>query len=335
MLIFSFIPILLAIGVGYKFYKSEAAKDTLYRAKISFIETDQISSASSGTGAARFPGLGGKIGTGSASATLEGILRSDLLLEKALFMPVSERETELLLNLYFRSYFPDEFDEIRVGVTEASELNQKQRRYYSRLKNIVDDENESLIFVNQENILSMSVLSVNEDLSYAFANNLYNALSDFYRKSATEVYDITLAEMTRVRDSTFRALKAYERQLAQVETSQNFEKIPTEQIPNINLVEKIRLTQQRYYYMYSEVDNYRIRNKLSQDVFKLLSEPLKPLPKTVPDARSKAIIGGVVGLLAGLFLLILIYILRVIYQLYKKLNLETEPEEAELATADY
>ncbi len=331
LLIFSFVPILTGLALAYYFYKKEKEKDTVYRAKITFIETDKINNAGSSIGAAQLGGLLNNRSGDAVETSLEGILRSDRLLENALFSPVSEVDSEMLINLYFRIYFPDEFEELRVTVANVDSLSLPQKRRYSQVKNSFDNANENLIFVNSEDILSIEILTSDEKLSYSFVNNLYKALSEFYESNTTEVYDNTLEYMIRARDSTYQALKNYEGQLAKVETGQNFRIIPTEQIPNINLKEKIQLTQDRYHSLFFEVEDYKVRNKLTQGVFEQLSRPIIPLPKTEPDGKSKALIGGVVGFIIGLFVLVLIYILRIIAQLFKKLNLDEdlEPEPVE------
>jgi len=326
LLIFSFIPLLIGLGLAYHFYNKEKQNDTIYRGKITFIETDKINNAGSSIGAAQLGGiLGGS--SNAVESSLEGILRSDRLLENAFFSPISTVDSDLLINLYFKEYYPDQYEELKVTGNSVDALSLEQKIKYSQIKNSFDDANENLIFVNSEDILSMEILTKNEYLSFAFVNNLYRALSDFYENNTTEVYDRTLDYITNARDSTYDALKLYESQLANVETGQNFRIIPTEQIPNINLKEKIQLTQDRYHSLYFEVEDYKVRNKLTQGVFEQLSRPIMPLPKTAPDAKSKGIIGGVVGFIAGVFLLIVIYILRIIAQLFKQLNIEDEDVE--------
>lgn len=329
LLIFSFIPILIGLGLAYSFYKKEKAKDTVYRGKITFIETDKINNAGSSIGAAQLGGLIGSRSGNAVETSLEGILRSDRLLENAFFTPVSTTNNEMLINLYFRTYFPDEFDRLKVTVGSVDSLSLPQKRRYAQIKNSFDDADENLIFVNSEDILSIEILTKNEYLSYSFVNNLYRALSEFYEQNTTEVYDRTLEFMIRARDSTYKSLKTYEGQLASVETGQNFRIIPTEQIPNINLKEKIELTKGQYHTLFAQVEDYKVRNKLTQGVFEQLSRPIIPLPKTVPAAKSKALIGGVVGFIGGIFLIVLIYVLRIIFQLFKKLNVEDDEFEPE------
>ncbi len=313
LLKFSFIPILLAIGFGYHYYKKEKDKEDLYIANLTFVENNKLNSNTSS-----IPNLPSGVNAKEADGVIKGIVESDAVISQALFKPLSAQDEKMLINLYLEVYDPELVDSIYFKFPSLDSLTVKQKSYYSRVKNELIKRESDLFQFTFGDINSMKVMAIDEQLTYSLINNLYLALTDFYQQNTIESYNEVLNQLIVARDSTYGQLKYYQSRLISRPKYQGFDHLPKEEMIDETLAENIDLTKRQYTNLYSQVENMKMKNNTDKPIFRKLNYPITPLSKTTKNVFGQMIAGSLVGFVAGAFFVLLLYLFLLARQIYLK-----------------
>ena len=311
---FIWLPILLAIGLGYYFNKKEKEKPVFYTAEITFIESNLLS-PSPLNNTASFSG----ISRDGGATVLSGILNSDAIISKALFTPVSEDSDELLINLYTRVYRPSFYANNRFTNGSLDSLESNKKITYKSIFNELTT-NTGLLKLQSDGVKKLTAKTKDEQLSFALVNNVYNSLIEFYESTQTTSYNQNIELLERKRDSTYNILKALEMNLAQNQQRSGLRVTQVQEVPNADLIRRIALTETNYRNLYSQVET--LKRRQSQNFvtyFRKLNFPMLPLSESNNPVLQQTVIGSAIGLFAGLFFIVIIFVIVQGVQFYKTL----------------
>ena len=319
VLLFIWIPILIAIGIGYYFFQKEQKKEITYTAELSFIDEAQLGASIPNLANYGLGGLGAA-GGNSGGDVLSGIIFSDAIISKALLSSVSATNTQSLINYYLRVYWDGKSEQNFVTGTSLDSLSMDDKQTYIRVYNRITHPENGLMKFTSSEVKRLSVTSLDEDLSVELIDNVYSALLDFYSSTSTESYDSTLDVLEFKRDSVYNALKRMEGQLAITAESSGFRKLPTQQLTDRDLQRKIGLAQTQYSNLYLQVETFKLQNNKSvNSKFRELNIPIRPLKTSKINPVKQGIIGALIGFFAGLFFVLFLFFFIEIIKLLKNL----------------
>ena len=310
----SWIPIILALALGYYFHKKESEKPILYSAETSFVKSDVLTNVGA-IGDFSFAQLTDKPQTD----IVYGLIYSDAVLGKALLTEIGEGSSQLLIN-YYLDVYPFEGQNIRISSSNLDSLSTDERRIYNITKLILKSTNSQLLVFQPGEISLLTSNTKDENLSYYLVNIIYTKLVDFYKSKQSESYDETIEALEVKRDSTFSVLRRFEAQLAGRKDKSGLRVVPTQQLPETDLQRKIALTQADYSSLYSFIENLKIRKSQNyQDYYKQLNFPVKPLLTTDRETFKQTLFGVAIGLLIGLILVFILFWLNQLRKIYKSI----------------
>lgn len=317
----SFIPIAFACLLGYYFRKKELGKDSSYATTVSFVESKKINSPISSAISSQLNLIRG--GQEDSEGIIDAIVKSDRIFLDAFFSGYSKFDSTFLINKVADVYYPDvptRFSNKR----EIDSMTTVERSLYKSIFGLITNEKNGLfVFESSETVQKISVTTKDELLTYNLANNIYNALVNFYDSNKTKSIDNSLELLIRKRDSTKSVLKSLNRKLAKHNDKSGLYRTPSKNLDQVNLVREIYITEMQYNQLYAQVEAFEITNTDgSESYFQKLNYPILPLTKSKKNVLKQTVIGGVIGLVLGFVLIVLIFVLIELIQFLRALNKE-------------
>lgn len=319
MLWFIWIPVLLSVGLGYYLYQKEKTKKTKYTAELTFVDSKKLSSNLPSLTDFGLPDIATS-GRDNEGNFLAGIVLSDAIISDALLSSVSATNTQSLINYYLRVYWDGKGETDFVTGINLDSLSRNDKAIYNKVYSELTHPENGLIEFTSKEINTLSITTIDEDLSIELVDNIYHSLSEFFDETSTESFDKTIDALEFKKDSVYNALKRFEAQLAMNVESSGLRKQPTRQLTDADLQRKIQLAQAQYSNLYMQVETFKLQeNKDINTKFRELNIPIKPLNTSKQSPVKQAIIGSLIGFFGGLFLVVFLFVIVETVRLIKSI----------------
>lgn len=290
-----------------------------YSAQVTFMINDDEGGGMGGIGA-----ILGSLGMGGAAKggkynyeKISQLTTSRKILSEMLFAPATFKgKTDCIGNHFIATYgILDDWsadtllkDFKFTNIPKKSKLDQYKDqvavfKLSKLLKGDIQSGKPGIISVNYDDestILVLSAKTLSPTLSIIMANALYDQLSEFYILKTLERQQATYNHVKKKTDSIFGELRSSESRLAGFQDQSHGIILNTTRLPKEQLARKVEML----YIMYGEaVKNLETAEFLLKNAtpyFQVIDQPVEPL-QPLGKSRFKAlIIGGIVGVFAGL-----------------------------------
>jgi|GEM_PF-6433362 len=318
------IGILGALGAFY-YYKQEKKVVKAHVAELSFVQAaslnlSEVSSGSEGLSAILRNG-GGR---GDFESKLNEIIKSEIILTRALYMPTVDDSSKLLINQFLEVYYKDSADRIKFSTTQLEVINEvdfmtaEQVILFKSILRRLKHPESSLLQVEEGAIVSLLSTSEDEALSVGIVNNVYRAVSGFYDEKVTTFYADNLKRFQRKTDSLRQVSRILQTQLAKQYDVSGLDIKPSNSLVKQRVERDFQRVEAEFAAIKTNLETDKLRAEIVEPNFKILNRPIRPLDIVEGDLKGAAIRGGIIGLIGGLMLTLLIFILKKLWPYIKK-----------------
>lgn len=298
---------------------------TTYTATLTFMVNEDEGSGLGGAAA-----ILGQFGLGGGAASeynldkIVSLARSRRIVQQALFEPASiDGQTDYLANHIIRIYDWHEaweedtllqgffFTYDSIPAFTRSEGRALQSIYGQVVGNPAEGVEGlfSASYEEETGILSLKVVSEQEELSIALTEVLYDKLSAFYIQQSTEKQQVTVTNLQERADSVQQVLEQTEYQLAQLrDNSQGFQ-LSKDQLRQQRLSREVQVLSILLGEIIKNLSTSEFILKSATPFFQVVDTPLAPIKPAPKGYLKQAVIGG----LLGGFLVVMFFIGQKIY----------------------
>ncbi|HJW30789.1 MAG TPA: GNVR domain-containing protein [Saprospiraceae bacterium] len=315
---FWYIPaIVMLITTGYMFYQYTQYR-LLYPAKITFnVDEDE------GGGVSGLSSILGQFGLGSVRPTrynLDKILalsKSRRVIQETLLAKITVNgQEDKLANQLIKEY--------KLGLP-GGPANKPFRFTHDSVPDFTMEENEMLLalynfiigppdkpkkalmiadYNEDSNIMTISVTTTNEDISFELAKRMFESLSQYYINKAIEKQLKTYNLVTAKRDSVLGVLKSAEFQLANFKDTHRDVLMRTDQLTDLRLQREVTTLSAMYAEVLKNVEiaDFSLKNKTP--FIQVIDSPLLPIEPLRKSLLRTLLLGLIIGGAIGSVLVI-------------------------------